>query len=243
MMHPRYRKSHAATIAIAAVACTTVGFVTSAAAIEPQSLWHCMNDALDDIDWRTRVLNVLLPDSTSDTSFRCVVIPAFEPEWVIIADCEADPSANLELRVAKENVWFANMVPMPTVGHRAVGGWSDSPVPIEIEVRQASLSSDTCLALRDLWSTVLKRPIHWAGGGVDGTEYVFFAGTGVNESCGETWSPRDGTFLHRLVEVVDDLNHLALDEDLLSRRKRDAQLRERAMRLTKDQLTRERKTK
>ena len=174
-------------------------------------------------------------------AFGCSV--TFEPEWVIIADCEADPSANLELRVAKENVWFANMVPMPTVGHRAVGGWSDSPVPIEIEVRQASLSSDTCLALRDLWSIVLKRRIHWAGGGVDGTEYVFFAGTGVNESCGETWSPRDGTFLHRLVEVVDDLNHLALDEDLLSRRKRDAQLRERAMRLTEDQLTRERKTK
>lgn len=237
MMLWRCPKRTVATILIV-VAYLILGLFSSTAAAEYRSLWPCQDDARNEIDWRARVLNVLLPDVPRDTTFRCVVIPSFEPEWVILADCETDASARLELRIASENVWFANWVPMPTDEHPTARIWSDIPVPVETEVHQISLSSDTCVVLRNLWSAILKHPNPWGGPGVDGTEYVFFAGSGSDESCGEIWSPRNGTFLRRLVELVEDLRRHAQNTDQTSRRKRDDQLRERALQLTKDRVTR-----
>jgi len=139
-----------------------------ACATESRQLWPCSEDASYDMDWRPRVLGVLFPGAASDASFRCVVIPAFDPEWAIVADCKRDGSATLEYRVAEENVWHANWVTMPTDEHPDARGWSSSPVPIKTKRHQVSLSYGTCVALRDLWTVVLEDPTQWGNSGLAG---------------------------------------------------------------------------
>jgi len=200
-------------------------------AIDSRQLWPCRDYALGDIDWRQRVLGVLLPDPPSASSIRCVVIPAFDAEWVVIADCKRDGSATLEYRIAEKNVWYANWVPMETDEHPGMMGWSESPMPIEVATSQGALLYDTCLALRDLWSVVLKEPAGWGHPGADGTFYVFFSGTRLENSCGEVWSPHEGTYLGRLVSLVADLRRLVSENDASLQNGLDRELGERARRL------------
>ena len=44
--------------------------IVLADSVESRELWPCSDGQLGDIDWRSRVLDVLLPDAVSDTSFR-----------------------------------------------------------------------------------------------------------------------------------------------------------------------------
>jgi len=234
MSRRQHITSTALLLAILAQPLASAGGWREAFAIDSRQLWPCGDDALGDIDWRQRVLGVLLPDPPSDSSIRCVVIPAFDPEWVVIADCKRAGSATLEYRLAEKNVWYANWVPMETDGHPRMLGWSESPVPVEVATSQGALSYDTCLALRDLWSVVLQDPSGWNRSGEDGTFYVFFSGTGLEKSCGEVWSPHEGTYLGRLASLVEDLRRLVSENDANLRNGLDRELGERARRLAEE---------
>ena len=155
-MFQRYFSENTPFLLVAIALLSLTANIVLADSVESRELWPCSDGQLGDIDWRSRVLDVLLPDAVSDTSFRCVVIPAFEPEWILLGDCKRNGQAILEYRVAEENIWDANWVAIPTEEHPDAQGWSDTPVPIRTERREVHLSDDTCEILQNLWSKVLE---------------------------------------------------------------------------------------
>ena len=142
---------------------------------------------------------------------RLVVLPSFQPEYVLSIDQKGNKYF-LIYNQAQKSIWSALQA-------------QGSP-KVEVEAKSVEISKETATMVGDLFNTALDQvrypaPVMSIRG--DGTTYTFIAfraGNGIR--AGETWSPSAKTKMATLVAVAEGMKELAttsanqqLEQDLL----------------------------
>lgn len=144
-----------------------------------------------------------------------VVLPSFEPEYVLSID-QKGSKYYLTYNQAQKSIWSASQA-------------QGSP-KVEVEAKSVEMSKEAATTVGELFNTALDQvrypaPVMSIRG--DGTTYTFIAfraGNGIR--AGETWSPGVKTKMATLVAVAESLKELAatptnqqLEQDLLQQAK------------------------
>lgn len=146
---------------------------------------------------------------------RLVVLPSFQPEYVLSIDQKGNKYFLIHNQ-AQKSIWSASQA-------------QGSP-KVEVEAKSVEISKETATTVGELFNTALDQvrypaPVMSIRG--DGTTYTFIAfraGNGIR--AGETWSPSVKTKMATLVAVAESLKELAatptnqqLEQELLRQAK------------------------
>jgi hypothetical protein len=149
-----------------------------------------------------KVQQTLYAGFSSQPLLGVVILPSFSPEYLLCIEHKGDQYF-LTYRVCQTNIWYAN--------HFAYAKPPKSK-PVAVTTKSVEVNRPLVEALRQVFGQAIaqtKYPEPAYGYGSDGTTYTFVAFIeGVGFAGGETWSPRAGTNMSALVDLVANLNKL-----------------------------------
>ncbi len=151
----------------------------------------------------------LIGDLNERVVARVIVLPSFEPEYVVTVD-SSRKGYFLLYRTFEKSIWYAQnkVVSDSMITDNVLG---------KVEFRK-SISEKLAKLLNVLffdlaskarypdfvYETFRGKKTRMISIGTDGTTYNFMAfGSGFGIRCGETWSPKTGSLMDELVKVSD----------------------------------------
>ena len=146
-------------------------------------------------DYYSSVRKILFKGLSDDPEIRIVVIPSFSPESVL--DIEKDKQSEryfLLYHKANPSIWY-----------------SHGKKKVNVDTIRNEIESNSFLLLKKLLESAIfkaKYQLDSLGSiGTDGTDY-YFSVSNIWQKGGTTWSPRDGSKMGKLVDIVNHLIQL-----------------------------------
>lgn len=133
---------------------------------------------------------IISTELNQDYLIRFIARPSFDPESAFQIEKETHTVYRLKVILFQENLWYSD--------HR------DS---IKVDPYERSISEDLAMSLDKLFNKATSSAMTKKTSiveGLDGVTYYFYKKpeTGII-SCGECWSPSDGTALFELVNICN----------------------------------------
>ncbi|WP_215906284.1 hypothetical protein [Hymenobacter latericoloratus] len=150
-------------------------------------------------EYYAEVRKVLGAGLSSNALAQVVVLPSFEPEYIV--------------SVEKQNGRY--LLLYNTVQRNLHSSFRDEKAEKAVlHTRRAEISPELATALARLWNRAIQQvryPEPLVSMRSDGVSFVFMAfQAGVGERAGETWSPAAGSTMALLTGIVTDLKEVAL---------------------------------
>ena len=145
------------------------------------------------------VQNILMKDANSRPYAGMVVLPSFEPEWMVTVAFPQNGWAEVQYIVVDKIIW-ANV----------------NKDDIKQIIKKAQIPEDLAQEIKDVWTKMLF-DVHYSrnpGLGLDGTVYYFIAfDEKAGPLIGTKWSPKEKSAAGQMVAIGDMLKDYVLAEN------------------------------
>ena len=133
----------------------------------------------------------LLSSGKNTPIVRYTVLPSFTPEYSFSIDKDKADNYKMVILAFSKNYWYAK-----------------NKKRVKLKKKEIAIDQELALLIKDLFDVAIKQieetdePIY----GLDGVSYYFYSQDDSDSLViGETWSPKDGTKMSRLVQVNEEL--------------------------------------
>ena len=179
-------------------------------------LGPCMDMLVDSYNttYKNRLIERILsaqciPTRPAYMVAEVVVVPSFQPEWMVRVLQYKDGDSELFLVLLDYNVWYSNQA-LAVVNGNEYQTFTDEPSPVASTCYRIPIDSTISNMLRHLFYAVLS-PVKYNQCDVyDGVEYTFAMGyPGSALLCGQICSPEDESNTGKLVTLAETLCGIA----------------------------------